>query len=1322
MAANERRRTSFRSLLAGLLGRILRRGFFRIVLLLFILFAVLPMIAMQALANRGTANWIMDQAAEQVFNLQFAEVTWNRLLTEFRGPDIALAGVISFHELRVTRRAGATPHPARDPLEYDFLTVPRVDIYYDIKRLPDLIVSRVEIPEGLELHFNISQGSWLDQDLFRMSEGTADPPSLPQVVLGQQATVRVRADGILVPPESLDSESAAPALWYDLVLKDLGLVPSAAVRNAYNIRGRIEGDRFGDFELGGTVERSGQRVEVQFRTATSLVFDREYSQVLAEDVRNIVEQFSINAQRTTLTGRLLIEPERELDFRADLKALEGSACYVGFPLKIDDVSADIAVRNNRIRVDATGRRGGATVSVSTVVDAVGTDSETVQVNVAISDLLVDENFRLALLDTREQPDNMNYATGLPYSEEEWADRMARGETIHAPGYPEWHRASPGEDNLYPSLSPVFSFLARGLAPMGLTDFQLRYESTVLGINRETRERTVTDALTFKVFVRNASACFVGLPEDGPGFPVPLHSLYGVVEGTMRSDTPSRFVVRGYEQAELEELGSSKTIGFTAHGNRGMAGTLESSGERVYLYAVYSDEPVPGAPPVLELTVSAEGVNFNERIRTRMPEAVQEIIQPFAPSGLVDLNSARITIPFEADDDGLQYDFALTAREVVAQYQIPGAPEPIRLREIQGSIASAGEGVRLNEVRGRIGDSNVRLSVDYRGDDVEFSIESEDFSVTPELRQVVPPGLAEILRQFDFRGYIGMSISGLMSEEAGNRMSAVVNFRGGSGARSGRVRFERFPYELIDIEGRLDVSMTPDVVEVIIRGFNGRGASPPGVDAPARVSISGHVIMPLAEDDSERMPIVDLEIRATGVPVEERLLSALTPMFQGEAPVGEKPALITFIEDLQVTQTIGVVGRFVIYESEEMDWRFELNLEDTGVSFRHFPLPIRNLAGAVVIERDFVRMRNVVGKTDTGQITLHEAGYAEDTGWYIAVSGRNLDFTNQRMRQALPEALRAMVLRINPSGFYDIDLHLGGKDAYMSYDVSLDVWKASVDLGLTFEDMTARFNVHGAIDGEHQRMNGRVYVEEAYFKGALFNDVTSSIQYVGDRLELPNLRGRFYEGFLEGRFGMVGNDYSGEIAIQGANLGLLGAMIFPDAGALSGAIDAEVRFHSRIDNQGQIGRGRIDVQPFDRTSSETDRATANLGPVPLFSAISAGEAFDEAHVFFWLGTDRIIIRELDVVSTSTRIEKFGGDEENFIMYDTAIVRMKLFHTLAPRSFLQLPVVQFGLDWLKQILAPYYVTGTLNDPRVEAFSLSASDLDREEADFPRRPRGG
>jgi hypothetical protein len=1320
-----------RGLVRAGLGRIIRRGFFRIVLLLFLILFVLPFVALQTAANRASGNKLMHEVATRVFNTANAEVTWNEAQTSFTGPSVTLTGSITYYDLRVTRKGGATAHPRGAPLEYDFLRVPKVQIDYDLKRLPDLPVTSVKLEEGLVLHFNIHKGDWLDADLFRSGEGAGgEVPSLPEIITQGTCSVNLRADGILVPPETLDPGRD----WFGMDLTSLSLLPSRLQADTFDIQGSLFSPQFGHFSVGGSISRRDQHVDVLFRNEPDrpIQVDRAYAAVLAQDVRDTIEQFQITAS-TTLDGRLEIQPGKELQFTADIKAQQGSICFIGFPLAVSDATADIKVRNNNITVEAIGRRDGADVRVSARVDAVGSNNETLQVEVDIRNLLVDETFRQALLPERLQPDNLkDWSTGEPYSEEEWQKLIetwvAQGGGPDARGYPEWQGPPPWRGGtLYPDITEALPFIARAFTPMGLADFQLRLDQEMKGRDPVTRKSRLAQNLNWKVFVHDATAAYVGLPEQtGAAFPIPLHNAYGVVEGITTPNAPARYIVRGYTPEEMTMLGLDPAQGVTAWGTRGLTGTLKSIGERLWVYAIFEEARNPGEQARLRLEFQSEGLDFNADIKSRMPENIREVVDQFAPSGKVDIQRASVVVQPTGDAD-ISYDFTLTARDVAAQYQFPTADQPARFREIAGTVRIDGneDRVLLSNLRGKLLGSPVELSLDYRGGDLHsFAVESEDFQLRPDFTDVLPRELSAALKRFQPAGYVRFEVSGRRIASEADFTEVDVTFIAGTGDRSGSVSFDSFPYTLSNVSGRLFASVTEQWADILIRDFSGRGSELPGQTDPSRITINGQVLLSLEETpegEEAPPPIMDLSIEAARVPVDSAMMTAFTRMLQ-TLDSDERPALVEFAEKLNLGGTVGTSGRLITDAWGDMDWQFEIMLEGSSVRFANFPFPIEGLYGSVLVDRTEVSLRRVEGRAEGGRVTVHSASYSETEGWSISASARDLTFQSPDLRRALPDGLRSVMTKLNPRGSFDIDLQLAGLGDYMRYQLSLDIFETDIELGLHFDDMTARFDMEGVFEGDNSRQNGSVFVKEVFFKDARFNDVSTSLQYFNDRVEFPNLRGRFYDGWLEGRFGIQDEDYSGEIEIRAADLGQLGRMAFPTAGELVGALDAELKFHSQPDRFGQIGRGRVDVQPFDRKSEDPARNTAKLLEVPLFSQIAAvtgSEAnFDEGHVFFWLGSDRITIREMDFVSDAARVETFGGDDENYIMYGTSLMKMKLFFTLAPRSPIAVWGVQWILDKLKQILFPLFVTGTLNKPDVQPFSLTAEDLDEDE--FPRRPR--
>lgn len=1325
-----RRALGLRQLVVGVIGRVIRRSFFRLVLLFFLLLVAVYLLLV-VLANRGNANRLLGTVSAEIIDPGQGELTWDQELTEISGPSLAGTGEITYHNVAVRRKGGVTAHPERGPLKYDFLHIPQIKLSYDLKRLPGLPVSRVEFPSGLTLHFNIHDGAWLDADMFKSGGGEGAAPALPELVVRGTATVMLRADGILVPPETLPDDAGA-ADWYRFTLEDLRLLPSLAASDEYTLDGVASGKRFGTFLLGGSVKRDGTSTRVLFRTGKSITFNREFVSILAPEVRKAVDQFQVEAT-ADISGSVDIVPGAPVQFSADVDATQGSLCFVGFPVAVSDASAAVRIRNNALSVVAQGRRDGAAVSVTVSAQDVGGPFELLTVNVGVRDLLVDEKFRKALLPARLQPANArDWLTGEPWSEEDWARRERDPEM--APGYPEWP-GNPTWDGglIFPDVDPVLPFICRAFTPMGLANFELTLRSEAKGRTPE-GQRTVEQDLQWKVFIRKATACYTGLPENsGDGFPIPLHECYGVVEGVNRTGQGGRYTVRGYSKEELTALGTDAAQGMDEFEKDGLTGVLTSSGERVWVRAIYMDQSAETRNPQLRLDLKSRGVDFNTDFRRRLPENVRNVVSQFAPEGKVDIQAA--TIEMRPDQpQTLVYDFNLTAGSVAAEYRFEDAREPMRFREIAGSlrVESKGNRVRLSSIRGKLLGSPIVLDLQYNDGAVPtLRVQSDEFAIKPELEDVLPPGVGTVLRRFKPAGFVSLDIRGRRGSDKPDFTEADISFLVGSGDRSGSIQFDAVPYPLTDVFGRVFVTVTDQLAHVVIRNLGGRGSMDPNTLDRARVQVSGLALVPFSPVPGQPDPpaVYDLEVRAQRVPVDGAFLTALTPVLQQGSR--DKPALIRFIEELNVRGTIGVKGRVLSDQQGRFDWRLEVTLEGASVNYVAFPYPLDGLYGTVVVDGYDVSLRNVTGRAEKGRFTLHQAGYSESDGWTVQVSAREMSFhETPTLRRALPDALRSMFTRMNPRGEFDLDLEISGKDEFMRYQVSLDMFQTDLDLGLHFDDCTARFDYEGVREGGYNRGNGRMKVQEVFFKRARFNDVTSSLQYFGDRLEFPNLRGSFYDGWLAGRFGMEGDDYAGELEIRRADLRQLGMTAF-DTQEISGALDSEIRFHSQIDNQGQIGRGRIDIGPINRDSEHPDpkvqarEKECRLAAVPLFNEIfkvAGGEQnFDEGHVYFWLSPDRITIREMDFVSDAARVEIFGGDDANYIAYGSAEMRMKLFFTIAPRSPVALPGVQQVLDLLKQILFPLYVTGTLGEPKVEPFSLSSEEVQQLQDQFPRRPGG-
>ncbi len=1321
--------SAVRFFVLGVFSRIIRRGFFRLVLLFFLLFFLAPMVAVNVLANRSTGNWLLEQAVGEVFNTELATVAWDQPLTEVTGPGLSLMGTVTYRNIVVKRRLPLSPPGTR--FDYALVELPELVLRYDFKRLPGLPITRVEVPKPASLYFNTQGGRWLDADLFKPGGGEDSGfPRLPQFIL-RNAQVRVRADSVLRPPEDLPADVAGgPRDWYDFFVNDLSLLPSRANPDAFDLSGRASGIPFGSFDLAGSVARDGSRVEVLF-AQRGMKLDGNLVSALSIEVRRIYDQFQIEGV-ADIACRLVIPEKKPLDFQADIDIYDGRLCFVGFPLQVTPATARLHVHNNRVVIEAIrGRRDSASVLVTGEVSNIGSIGENLQVSVDIRDLLVDERFRLGLLEARLQPGNENPETGRPWPAEAWTPALipprARWESDaewrRRQGYPEW----PGQDMtaggvVYPNLDAVLPFVARGFVPTGYCNFRLDtretwkggYESIKLPDGRTTQKRITDRDQKWWVYVRDASACYVGLPEQNEGgFPIPIYRGFGVVEGTVKSGTPSVFLVRGYNADELARIPEAEERGMRP--SSFLSAERSKPGQRVNLRATYRDPEM--GPPDLVLNINSEGIDVDETFKDALPKNIRDIVETFQPRGRADVESAEVKIIPALDK--IDYQFTIKAKGVMARYQFEGASRPVELSDIQGNlrINNITGVVEVSSVRGRLAGSQVYLDVTYRVGErdpaISFSAGAEDFAIVPVIADMLPPQLSQVFTDFEPAGNILLRVAGTRDVPGeANRIGTEVSFRGGS------ARYVKFPYLLTSMTGRVFVEITDGQVVVSLQELGGTGSS-----KDSSIRVGGHVQVPLAQEGAEAGKVrYDLHVRASRINIDDALIDALVELFREKGQT-EKPAVVRFIEDLNITGTIGIDARLAATEQGENVWGVEISLEGCAMNYTKFPYPVSDLTGTVIIDGTDLEFQGVQGRAEgQGKVMLTEASYAAEQGWRVALSARTVPFT-ATLRNALPQALMARFDAAKPDGVFDIDIALQGKDEAFSFQCAMDLHDTSLDLGLHFDKVNARVDFSGLLQGDKRRANGSLRVDSLLWKDARFNDLTTSVQFVNDRLVLPNLRGLFYGGSVEGSLSVTEAGYEGQVQVRGADLGELGRTAFPKAGQLQGAIDGELVFYSQPDRNGQIGRGRVDVAAFDATSSDPKRREAKLAEVPLFSQIFATtknpQNFDEGHVFFWLGPDRLTIREMDFVSDAARVEVFGGDDENYIIYDTAEMRMKLFFTIAPRAP-TIPGIQQIFDLLKQILFPLYVTGTLNSPKVEPFSLEQKDLDSQRDQFPRPPR--
>src|SRR5690606_29985974 len=153
------------------------------------------------------------------------------------------------------------------------------------------------------------------------------------------------------------------------------------------------------------------------------------------------------------------------------------------------------------------------------------------------------------------------------------------------------------------------------------------------------------------------------------------------------------------------------------------------------------------------------------------------------------------------------------------YQFPDAASPARFREVAGTIRIDGDRdlVQLQSLRGNLLGSPVTIDLTFREGGVPaFAVESDEFQLREDFTSILPPGLAETLRRFKPSGYVRVEVTGRRTDDQPDFTSVDVEFLAGTGERAGSVTFDRFPYLLTNVSGRLFVTMDENWAHVVIR--------------------------------------------------------------------------------------------------------------------------------------------------------------------------------------------------------------------------------------------------------------------------------------------------------------------------------------------------------------------------------------------------------------------------------------------------------------------------------------------------------------------------
>jgi hypothetical protein len=709
----------------------------------------------------------------------------------------------------------------------------------------------------------------------------------------------------------------------------------------------------------------------------------------------------------------------------------------------------------------------------------------------------------------------------------------------------------------------------------------------------------------------------------------------------------------------------------------------------------------------DLLLTASDVPIDQEIRDALSPVHRKVIDSLNARGKISARiRSRIDVPGRPEDqeitlllDGgasMEYEgFPYPLESVRGEVQL--VDDRIEIRS--ASCVSAGmTGTMTGYVRPRVGgtgESNLLLTASLPLD-------------SRLARAAGEPGLAA------FKALQPTGRAKITNARVWQQPGGPVQFHVPAELEGATVTFNRFPYALADVSGRL--AFEPNRVTIL--GLSGRHKETP-------VTLRG-VVLP-GEDDVG----VDLEVEANSLRIDSELHDALPPSIQRVWNDLEPNGLA----DMSLHLKWGGLD-----DPNSID--YACTIRGRGVRLRHsaFPYALQELSGTVVVTPDRVELRDVSSALGKMRLAMNGA---------FATSGpsQRVDLAVQAQRvlldaellAALPGGKDGIFGRLKPGGTCSLNLsRLSLKGAALAPATApasasapafaastspaapaglpageLAGWLMEGEIGLQDADLDLGTPVRltGSMDGRIERDGNRLSVDANLHLASMgihdrvLTDVRGRLRKdaAGDILRVDDIVGKAYGGRLAG-FAEIRLGDKPEYGMRFFAENMKLAEVFNAAvadpnqrSAVEGLLDATIEVRAAEGNRPVrhvSGLLQISKAKFQKVPVLVNRLE------PLILALP-GESYTDGAIEYSLQEDKIIFREIHVRGAGLSLVGSGS--------------MNLKNDALKINFLSRPGIVPRMDNLAnelagvvlRELAEIQVTGTLKNPRFRTIPLRSVD---------------
>ena len=439
------------------------------------------------------------------------------------------------------------------------------------------------------------------------------------------------------------------------------------------------------------------------------------------------------------------------------------------------------------------------------------------------------------------------------------------------------------------------------------------------------------------------------------------------------------------------------------------------------------------------------------------------------------------------------------------------------------------------------------------------------------------------------------------------------------------------------------------------------------------------------------PSATAAIRATGVAVDDALLTALPPSARKQ--VASLSAKGTFDADLDYAAAAAT------------DYRLALHPHDIEMTPDFFPVTLKQVRGEIVIEPQRVRLIDLSAMREKALVTATGTIDRKTGDARLALAGRDWAI-DDAVRKALPSGMRQLIDSIHLTGGIAFDcptlqLSLPSDAADVSpaptandaFDATVWLQKVSFETGTPVKDANGMLKIAGTMSGDSLKsLNGTMNFDSANIAGRQMSRLTADVRKPADRdvLQVSNIDAHLAGGVVAGRVETVLDKsdprFAVALQIRDAKVSDLTGDSAPIDGKLSGSLTMEGRWD---DPSRRRGRGDVLVEGRDMYHVPVVFGLMQIANLSLPS----DSPLRRAGLRYSIDGQKLSLEQIDLRSDNSAMQGSG-----LIDFDTKQVQMTF--SLADSPADSVPVFGPLFKSARQDLLQIKVRGTLQEPTVKA----------------------